>query len=524
MKTTSKFFAGLCCLFAASWVQAQPERADVLVYGGTPAGIAAALAASKHGHSVILVEPYRRVGGLVTNGLSHTDFRTFEGMTGTFLDFTRRVQEYYARKYGVDSPQAKGCFRGTHAEPHVNLAVLEAMLRAQPKITVLTQTRLERVKRDAAGKRIVAAEFRLPDKKTRSLGAEIFIDATYEGDLLALAKVPYRVGREARSEYGESLAPEKADTQVQGYNFRFCMTRDPKERVPAYAPPGYRREDFVDVVPLLRDGKIKAVFGIPGAIYKAQLPPLPNAKHDINDVSNAHVFTEKDTAYAAGDVRSILHKDAIAYGDYGPNCHGTAHEGPRFGGRHTGEFYKPVAPYQIPYGVLVAKEIDNLLVPVACSSSHVGFCALRLEPIWSALGAAAGTAAHVALVDKAATRKVAVAKVQNLLHAAGAGTIYTNDVLPGHKDFTAVHWWGCQGGLHGLSPTPDTPGQRGKQITGQYFEAYPGHAVELDAALDDALRARWLKLASSAGVDVTTLRAARTRGEFLRGAFAGRAK
>ncbi len=76
-----------------------------------------------------------------------------------------------------------------------------------------------------------------------------------------------------------------------------------------------------------------------------------------------YVFTENDTDPASNDARAVLRKDAIAFGDYGPNCHGTAHEGPRFGGKHTGEFYKRVAPYQIPYGVLVPKEIDNLFVP-----------------------------------------------------------------------------------------------------------------------------------------------------------------
>ena len=70
------------------------------------------------------------------------------------------------------------------------------------------------------------------------------------------------------------------------------------------------------------------------------------------------------------------------------------------GGRHTGEFYKGVAPYQIPYGVLVPKNMRNLLVPTACSASHVGFCALRLEPIWMSLGGAAGFAADMALSEK----------------------------------------------------------------------------------------------------------------------------
>ena len=74
---------------------------------------------------------------------------------------------------------------------------------------------------------------------------------TDEGDLLAAAGVPYRVGREAKSEYGESLAPEQADDELQGYNFRLCMTQNPKNRVPIPVPEGYDREDYAALVPLV---------------------------------------------------------------------------------------------------------------------------------------------------------------------------------------------------------------------------------------------------------------------------------
>src|ERR1043165_9286259 len=81
------------------------QEYDVLVYGATPAGIAAALAAAEDGGKVVLVEASRRIGGMITNGLSHTDFRTFEGLTGAFLDFSKRVEAHYRDTYGADSPQ-----------------------------------------------------------------------------------------------------------------------------------------------------------------------------------------------------------------------------------------------------------------------------------------------------------------------------------------------------------------------------------------------------------------------------------
>ena len=583
------------------------QQADVAVYGATPAGIAAAIAAGESGRRVLLIEATGRIGGLVTNGLSHSDFRTFEGLNGTFLDFTRRVESYYAQKYGKDSPQVRDCFRGTHGEPHVNLLVFEKMLSEQPTIELRQPFRLDDVcvEGRAGMQRIIRARFRSRDGEVLEVRARCWIDATYEGDLMAAAGVAYRVGREGRGEYGEPLAPEAADGQVQGYNFRLIMTREVANRVEPVAPNGYRREDFLPVLDLLRAGRFESVFRYPsGGIYKAHLPKLPNEKYDINDVSRGlirlslpdindawpdgdpatrqrlfdehmrhnvgllyflqndpdvperfrkearqwgwcrdelvesghlpeqlyvrearrmlgrHVFTEHDTDPAPGDARSVLHSDAIAMGDYGPNCHGTAHEGPRFGGKHTGEFYKPVAPYQVPYGVLVPRECANLLVPVACSSSHVGFCALRLEPIWTSLGQAAGVAAHLALDGAIPVQDVSPAEMQRILHSRGAATIYVSDVLPGSPDFAAVQWWGTHGGLHGMSAAPEKPGQRGPQIVGQYYEAYPQHAAELDRALDASLRERWLRLAGQLGLAPEQLDRAATRGEFIRRALA----
>jgi hypothetical protein len=199
------------------------------------------------------------------------------------------------------------------------------------------------------------------------------------------------------------------------------------------------------------------------------------------------IFTQKDVEQSPGDVRSKFQPASIAIGDYGPNCHGTSHEGPRYGGKHSGEFYQRVAPYQIPYGVIVPNEIDNLLVPVACSASHVGFCALRLEPIWTGLGQAAGTAARLAIEKKLAVQEVKSADVRRHLHAAGAATIYVSDVPPGSKYFNAVQWLGQLDRLHGLVPTKKPYGERGKNIEGQYYAAFPGHAFEPDRIAESEL-------------------------------------
>lgn len=596
----------LGCFLSTQVVRAEVVETEVLVYGGTPAGIAASLAAAKGGHSVQLVEPYSYVGGMATNGLTHPDFHSFEALTGTFLELNRRVLRYYAETYGEDSPQVLDSFRGTHAEPKVNRRILEAMLAEHPEITIRTRTRLLNTEVETEGEtsRIIAARFEQAEGDPITIQARVFIDATYEGDLMAASGVPYRVGREGRDTYGESLAPEEPDEQVQGYNFRLTMTQVPENRVGPLKPPGYQREDYEELVPLLEDGTVKAVFlGGAGGIYKKQTPGLPNGEEDINDISrwtvrlslpdindawpdgdlatrqrifdehlrhnvgtlyflqtdpsvpkafqeealrwgfcrneypeNGHlpeqlyvrearrmigryIFNEQDTDHAPGDSRGIFQAESIAAGDYGLNCHGTGHEGPRFGGQHTGEFYKATPPYQIPYGVLLPEHCANLLVPVAVSASHVGFCALRLEPIWTSLGQAAGQAASLAVERDCPVQDVPIPDLQHRLHADGSATIYVSDVSPDSPDFAVVQWWGSLGGLHGLAPTPARPGQRGPRIMGQYYEAFPGHAAELDRELDTDLRDRWLALAEQNGLTTANLRESQTRGEFLRKAY-----
>ena len=526
--------AVLLTLLTANAESTSPRSADVVIYGATPAGIAAAIAAADDGRTVLLVEPTARVGGMTTAGLSHSDFRTFEGLSGAFLDFSRRVEEHYRSEHDADPADVELCFRGTHGEPKVNLAVFHAMLGERPAITVLRSCVLQSVQHETVSegkRRIVSAKFFDAKQRETELVGRVFIDATYEGDLMAAAKVPYRVGREGRDEFGESLAPEQGDGQLQGYNFRLIMTQVPENRVALSQPAGYRREEYVALLPLLNEKKFDRVFGYTDGtyIYKAHAPHLPHGKYDINDMSRGlvrlslpgentgwpdgdaatrqkifdehlrwnvgmlyflqhdpavpsdyqreanswglcrdeftqtdhlppqlyvrearrmvgqHVFTQHDCEAAPNDARSALKHDSIAAGDYGPNCHGTAHEGGRVGGRHTGEFYQRVPPYQIRYGTIVPNEVENLLVPVAASSSHVGFCALRLEPIWMSLGQAAGHAAATAIADSTPVQRIDVVKLQARLHAAGSATIYVSDVPPEHQDFEAVQWWGSVG-------------------------------------------------------------------------------
>ena len=159
------FLFGLSMLGAVivpSPLQAVNESTDVLIYGATPAGIAAAVAAAKGGQSVMLVEPTARIGGMITNGLSYADCRSFESLSGCFLDFTRRVEADYRTRDGSASGQVASSFRGAHAEPAVNLRVFEQMLAEYPRLRVMKRLALAR------GSRLeLSGKFSFADLTTR---------------------------------------------------------------------------------------------------------------------------------------------------------------------------------------------------------------------------------------------------------------------------------------------------------------------------------------------------------------------
>lgn len=258
---------------------------DVAVYGGTPSGIMAAVAAARMGESVVLVEPTRHLGGVVTGGLTYTDIGRSETVGGFTREFFGRIRAYYEGKYGADSPQVAACRNGFFFEPHVAEAVFEALVAEQPGITVLREHRIALVV--VEGGRITALILdHLPAGARVTLRAEQFIDATYEGDLMAFAGVPYRVGREGQYEFGEEHAgsqypPEERgqpDQRLQAYNFRLCLTDDPNLQVPLAPPPGYDPSAYRLLAQYVQQYQVRQFDP-----YLLSLGPLPNRKYDGNN-------------------------------------------------------------------------------------------------------------------------------------------------------------------------------------------------------------------------------------------------
>ncbi|HEX6463617.1 MAG TPA: FAD-dependent oxidoreductase [Vicinamibacterales bacterium] len=234
-----------------------PADFDVLVYGGTAGGVIAAVAAAREHQRVAIVTPDKHLGGMVSGGLGWTDYGKKEVIGGYALEFFQRV----GHKYGRDVEW--------HFEPHVAESVFDDLAKEAG-----VQVFIGRLREKSGVTRRGAAIARVETEDGHTYAARVFIDASYEGDLMAQAGVSYTWGREGTAEYGESLAgvrehtpfhqfraavspvdshgallPEimtrssdavgAADKRVQAYNFRVCMTREPANRAPWPKPEHY---------------------------------------------------------------------------------------------------------------------------------------------------------------------------------------------------------------------------------------------------------------------------------------------
>ncbi len=191
-------------------VAAAEKEYDVVVYGGTSGGISAAVQAARMGKSVILIEPGKHLGGLTSGGLGATDIGNKRAIGGISREFYQRIKKHYAEQASWKY-ETRANFKGPghdpkedaawSFEPHVAEQVFAELLR-EHKVPVVFSERLDLKKGvRKEGSRIVAITM----ESGQTYRGRMFIDATYEGDLMAKAGVSYHVGREANRTYGETL-------------------------------------------------------------------------------------------------------------------------------------------------------------------------------------------------------------------------------------------------------------------------------------------------------------------------------
>lgn len=293
-----------------------PKDYDVVVYGGTPAGIIAAISAAREGASVVVIEPTRWVGGMVTGGLTKSDIGNPATIGGYPKEFFTRAATAYPAKYMW------------YAEPQANMAAFQAMLR-EAKVEVITSQRLNKV--EQAGKRIRAITL----QDGRKFVGKMFIDATYEGDLMARAGVSYIVGRESREQYGESLA---------GYMPIPLRPRTDEVMASTCACVGGTGPHYIHGTPSqisARDAQGKLIFGVtegkgePGAAdnltqsynfrvvvtkRKDILVPFPKPQH--YDASRYELLLRLIKAYPQVRFARLFHLGEVANGKFDLNAQG----------------------------------------------------------------------------------------------------------------------------------------------------------------------------------------------------------
>jgi hypothetical protein len=325
---------------------------DVVVYGGTSAGVAAALQTARMGKRVVLIEPSQHVGGLTSGGLGRTDIGNKRAIGGIAREFYERVNRYYrqpaawpresrdayvARAKGLVDEQAMWGF-----EPHVAEKIFREML-AEAKVRVVFGQRLDlKAGVRKQGERIA----RMVMESGQEYAGRVFIDATYEGDLMAKAGVSYTIGREANTQYGETLngvevrhaakhqfnqpvdpfvipgdpksgllpgvhsgspgVDGQADRRIQAYCYRMCLTDAADNRLPFPKPADYdprRYEIFLRYV----EAGWKDLLG--------NHAPMPNCKSDTNnhgafstdDIGMNYDYPEAD--YARREAIAAEHRD-----------------------------------------------------------------------------------------------------------------------------------------------------------------------------------------------------------------------
>ncbi|WP_395737895.1 FAD-dependent oxidoreductase [Prosthecobacter sp.] len=313
------FFQRFLLLFGLSSSLAAADF-DLVVYGGTPAGLSAGVVAAREGASVVIIEPTKWIGGMVTGGLCHTDVGKQETIGGFPRDF------FFAAARKTMTPSL------WYEAPKTNMAVFNDML-ARAGVKVVTAQALKSVAKE--GVRITSLT---TDDGTTYAGKQ-FIDASYEGDLMAAAKVSYIVGRESTAQYGEplagyhpmpirprtvevmesdcpslggkgpayihgtpssisgldargspiygvfpdpKLAPGSADKRTQSYNFRICVTQRKENQVPFPKPANYDPTKYELLLRLIQ--------AFPGLRF-GRLFHLGNVAHNKYDLNAQGLFS-----------------------------------------------------------------------------------------------------------------------------------------------------------------------------------------------------------------------------------------
>jgi hypothetical protein len=339
-------FAGILISQSQVSVSQTNPKYDIVIYGATSAGIASAIQASRMGKMVLLIDPGNRIGGLTTGGLGQTDIGNKQAIGGFARSFYQEIKKHYQKPESWVWQEAKSYRDGGQTttsvnedamwtfEPSAALKVYKGMIAREKNINLVYNQRLDRAS-GVQKKNYAIKSIRMESGEVYK--GKVFIDATYEGDLMAASGVTYVVGRESASQYGESLngvqANKKAltlrnkisnnayyhnfiegvdpyvvkgnpqsdllpfinkehpgvegsgDHKIQAYCFRMTLTDHPDNKIPFIKPIGYNELDYEL---LFRNyeaskGPIQHMYSYGDPLVPWINSSMPNRKTDTNN-------------------------------------------------------------------------------------------------------------------------------------------------------------------------------------------------------------------------------------------------
>lgn len=490
-------------LVSAGFLSTAPARSEnegnyrVVIYGGTSAGVIAAVQVAKMGNSVILIEPGQHLGGMSSGGLGRTDHGNKSAIGGLSLEFYQRVYDLYYP--GNSDDTAQWFFAPHYAEQVYNDYISDY------GIPVVFGERLDLDN----GVRLNSGRIEtIVMESGMEISGQMFIDATYEGDLMALAGVPYFAVRESNDTYGETYngfqdgtspqhnfqypvdpylipgdpdsgllpgitnrptpAPGDGDAGIQAYNFRMCMTNNPDNRVEWTEPENYNPLNYEILLRYFDAGYTDVPLHF-GTFAEMKADVNNNNAFSTDNIGRNWDYPDADYAtreriieehenYQRGlmwtlfsnprvpeNVRQKLSKwglasdeftgnnnwpfqiyvrvarrmlsdyimtehditgdhtltDSAGLGSYAMDTHNASRFVDENGHvRNEGNIYMGgFPPYPIAYRSIIPPmgNVENLLVPVCVSASHIAYGSIRMEPVYMILGQSAGAAAVISI-------------------------------------------------------------------------------------------------------------------------------
>lgn len=569
--------------FITKPAEADLRKADVVIFGATPSGITSAIRIARSGFSVALVNVFKHIGGMFVNGLSIMD-TLYEGFRAPlYEEFLSKLRTYYLETYGVNSDQYMNTLFGERNissnrpkfESHVAQKIINEWVKNESNIIVYTGYEVFEVKKK--GRQIDKIKFKYMDENSYlELKGKIYIDASYEGDLMAMSGVKYVVGREDRKEYNEQFAGKifgtrgtgsfpyeaesgminlrtfhvvsqqifsgstgKGDQAVQAYNPRFTLTNNPHNKIEIEMPKGYNRLKYIGILedrktnhlneyPVKADlligdiEKVEMGFRMMNNKYGNNLGNYPGhnwyypeanwskrkqiiddhidhalgllyflqndsevpesvrkrtkqyglAKDEFVDnnyvpyeiyvrearrMRGRYIFNENDASLCEGIERTPIHCDSIAIAEWPMDSHDCSSQR-KPGSLHDGIILltEKTRPSQIPYRSLLPVELDNLMVTVCLSSTHVGWGTIRVEPTLMHIAESAGIAAILSLKQNVYPSNIDFNGLQKELIKNQIMVSFFNDLDMGDREewVPAVQYFGTKGFFRGYNALP----------------------------------------------------------------------